>query len=208
MFLALDGIDGCGKSTQHRLLVDWLRSQGREVVTCRDPGSTRLGEALRDVLLRRMEIHLEPRAEALIYMAARAALVEEIIRPAIKSGKIVVSDRFLLANIAYQGYGLELGAEMLRQLGQIATQGVLPDLTLVLDLELEEAQRRRGSGGDRLERRPAGFFARVRDGFLREAELDPERIQIVLAEGSVDAVQARIRAAVEPLLARRWSQPA
>src|SRR5205823_183886 len=105
MFFSIDGGDGTGKSTQIELLCEWLRSQGHQVVTCRDPGSTPLGEAIRDILLHREDLAIGRRSEMLLYMAARAQLVAEVIRPALQSDKIVVADRFLLANVAYQGYG-------------------------------------------------------------------------------------------------------
>src|SRR5688500_17507478 len=112
MFFSFDGIDGTGKSTQVALMVDWLRASGRQVTLCRDPGSTPLGEAVRDLLLQRDEIPLGRTTEMLLYMAARAQLVDEVIRPALARGEFVVSDRYLLANLAYQGYGGDLGAEM------------------------------------------------------------------------------------------------
>ena len=166
------------------------------MVACRDPGSTPVGEILRNVLLQRTEIMIDPVTEALIYMAARAALVAQVIRPAIAAGKPVVSDRFLLANVAYQGYGLELGGETIHQLGAVATQGILPDLTIVLDVDLETAARRRGKEGDRLEQRPRDFFQRVREGFLHEAGLRPDQVKIVHASGTVDEIHGEVRAHV------------
>jgi len=126
MFISLDGIDGCGKSTQVERLAGWLRQQGRGVVTCRDPGSTPLGEAVRKILLDRHDLAIRRRSEMLLYMAVRAQLVEEVIRPALDAGKVVVSDRYLLANVVYQGYAGGLDVATLWQIGGVATAGLTP----------------------------------------------------------------------------------
>ena len=139
MFLSIDGGDGTGKSTQVALLADWLRSRGHDLVTCRDPGSTPLGEAVRAILLDRHDLHIHRRSEMLLYMAARSQMVEEIIRPALEQGKTVVSDRYLLANVVYQGYGGGLDVPTLWEVGRIATGGLMPDLTIVLDVPPEVA---------------------------------------------------------------------
>jgi dTMP kinase len=120
MFLSIDGGDGTGKSTQTELLCQWLREQSRAVVACRDPGSTRLGEAVRNLLLNRHDLEIDRRSEMLLYMAARAQMVEEVIRPALEQGKAVVSDRYLLANVAYQGYGGGLDVATLWEVGRVA----------------------------------------------------------------------------------------
>jgi dTMP kinase len=193
MFIAFDGIDGTGKSTQIALFQEWMQSLGHCNVTYRDPGTTRLGESLRDILLRRTEIPLDPLAESLIYMASRAALVSEVIEPALRSGVHIVGDRYVLANVAYQGYGLQLGRELLWQLGAIATRGIMPDLTLVLDLDVDMAAQRRGVASDRLEEREREFHQRVRDGFLREAELNPASIQVVPVNDSAEHIHRVIR---------------
>jgi len=192
-FLALDGIDGAGKSSQLTALVDWLRSTGRGVVTCRDPGSTAGGDAIRGILLDRHEIQLSPTAEMLLYMAARAQLVAEVIRPALERGDWVVSDRYLLANIVYQGHAGGLDPETIRGIGRVATGGVMPDLVLVLDVDLETASRRLSRPLDKLENRGDDYRARLRAGFRAEAERDPTRIAIVDATAGVDEVTARIR---------------
>ncbi len=192
-FLVLDGIDGAGKSSQLTALVDWLRSTGRRVVTCRDPGSTAGGDAIRGILLDRHEIQLAPTAEMLLYMAARAQLVAEVIRPALERGDWVVSDRYLLANIVYQGHAGGLDPETIRGIGRVATGGVMPDLVLVLDVDLETASRRLSRPLDKLENRGDDYRARLRAGFRAEADRDPARIAIVDAAAGVDEVTARIR---------------
>jgi dTMP kinase len=194
MFFSFDGIDGVGKSTQARLFAAWLREQGREVVECRDPGSTTVGEKVRGILLdTRSTISL--RAEALLYMAARAQMVEEIIRPALEAGQVVVSDRYLLSNVVYQGHAGGLDVELLWRLGEIATAGVRPDLTFVLDLEIAEADARLNRQLDRMEQKGSDYRQRLRQGFLAEAARPERRIAVISAAGTVEAVQARVRAA-------------
>jgi dTMP kinase len=203
MFLSIDGGDGTGKSTQVELLCRWLTGQGREVVACRDPGSTALGEAIRSILLDRHDLKIDRRSEMLLYMAARAQMVEEVIRPALEAGKTVVADRFLLANVVYQGYGGGLDMETLWDVGWIATGGVMPELTVVLDVPPEVAQRRMARPLDRMEQQGAAFHARVRDGFLAEAARRPDEIVVVDASGAVDEIQASIRKMVEMREGRR-----
>jgi len=197
MFISLDGIDGVGKSTQIDLLCRWLRARRREVVTCRDPGSTRLGEEIRGILLGHHDTPVSMRSEMLLYMAARAQLVEEFIRPALEAGRTVVSDRFLLANVVYQGYGGGLAIDELWTVGRIATGGLLPDVTLLLDMPPDAALERlatdeaRGDP-DRMERRGLDFMRRVREGFLTEASKQPERILPIDAARSVDEIHREI----------------
>jgi dTMP kinase len=201
MFFSFDGIDGGGKSTQLELFAHWLREQGREVVTCRDPGSTRLGEAVRGILLDPAN-SIARRAEMLLYMAARAQLVEEVIRPALEAGKTVVSDRFLLSNVVYQGHAGGLSVAELWEIGRVATGGLSPDLTFVLDLPLEAAAARMNRDLDRMERQGDDFRRRLRQGFLDEAARRPEQIVVIEAGGSRDDVQAAIRAAASALIAQ------
>jgi dTMP kinase len=200
MFFSIDGGDGTGKSTQAELFALWLRELGHEVVACRDPGSTRLGEAVRGLLLSRHDLEIHRRSEMLLYMAARAQLAEEIIRPALAEGKVVVSDRYLLANVVYQGYGGGLDVDVLWQVGRVATGGLLPDLCIVLDMPSEAAAGRIARPRDRMEQQGAAFHARVRDGFLAEAARRPGEIVVVNAAAPIDEVQAAIRAAAQPII--------
>jgi dTMP kinase len=174
LFLTLDGPDGGGKTTQAARLADWLRARGFEVVTCRDPGGTAVGERIRPIILERATGHLALRAEMLLYMASRAQLVEEVIRPALESGRVVVSDRYLLANLAYQGDGGGLPVAEIAGVGRAATGGLLPDLTIVLDITPRVARPRIGPARDRIEDRPDAYHDRVRDGFLRAARGGPD----------------------------------
>jgi dTMP kinase len=207
--VTLDGPDGGGKTTQAARLATWLRARRKEVVTCRDPGGTPLGERLRPVLLRRDGELVGLRAEMLLYMASRAQLVEELICPALAAGCVVVSDRFLLANIVYQGDAGGLPVEDVGQVGRAATGGLFPDLTVVLDVPPEVARARVGPARDRIEDRSDDYHARVRAGFLRAARdwppgqcpYYPAPIVVVDATDDPETVGARIQAEVERVLA-------
>jgi dTMP kinase len=193
MFFSFDGIDGTGKSTQMSQFCDWLTQHGCDVVTCRDPGSTPLGERIREVLLHSDDrTPIARRSEMLLYMAARAQLVEEIIRPALSAGKTVVSDRYLLANVVYQGYAGGLGIETIRTVGAVATDGVSPDAIFLLDMSPEAADRRLNRELDRMERQGSEYRKRLRDGFLAETALPNSKIHVIDADRPVDAVHADV----------------
>jgi dTMP kinase len=195
-FISLDGIDGTGKSTQCRLLADWLRSLGRTVVECRDPGGTPIGDRLRSMLLTEHQ-DTHPRTEALLFMAARSELVSRVIRPALAAGHIVVSDRFLLANVVYQGHGGGLSPSALWEIGRFATQHLEPDLTILLDMPVADAMQRRGRSPDVVESRGIDFHERVRNGFLFEAGQRPDRVAVIDARPDLESVRASIQEAVE-----------
>jgi dTMP kinase len=193
MFISFDGVDGVGKSTQAAQFVEWLQEQGHQVLRCRDPGSTELGEQLRTLVLKDTDISIAARSEMLLYMAARAQLVSEVIQPALASGQVVVSDRFLLANVVYQGHAAGLEPREIWDVGAVATGGLAPDLTLVLDMPLEKAVGRIGRQLDRIEARGVEVLERVRQGFLREAAQAPDRIVVVNADQEIPQVQDDIR---------------
>lgn len=195
-FITLDGLDGSGKTLQLSRLAGWLRDRGIDVVTCRDPGSTATGDAVRAILLDRHDLALAATTEMLLYMAARAQLVAEVVRPALERGSWVVSDRYLLANVVYQGYAGGLEPDVVRSVGAIATGGLAPDLTLLLDVDLTTAARRLARPLDRLERRGDDYRSRVRAGYLAEARTDPGRIVVVDATDGPDVVADRIRTIV------------
>jgi dTMP kinase len=193
MFFSFDGIDGAGKSTQLRLFCERLRAHGHEVIVCRDPGSTELGERIREMLLSREgSTPIARRSEMLLYMAARAQLVEEVIQPALAAGKTVVSDRFLLANIVYQGHAGGLDVTDIRRIGHITTGGLSPDCIFLLDMDVEDADRRMSRALDRMESQGPEFRRRLRDGFLAEAALSNGKIHVVDASRPVEEVQAEI----------------
>lgn len=200
MFFSFDGLDGSGKTTQMGHFVHWLRNCGRHVVVCRDPGSTPVGEAIRDLLLHREDLFIDRRAEMLLYMAARSQLVAQIIRPTLDIGQIVVSDRYLLANVVYQGHAGGLDPATIWETGRIATGGLMPRLTFVLDISPEDAALRLNRPLDRMEKQNVTFRAKLRQGFLDEAARSPETIVVIDALQDVETIQRQVQAIVRPLL--------
>ena len=210
LFITLEGIDGTGKSTQLRLLVQHLKERGLPVRATREPGGTKVGERIRKILLASTTTHLAPLAELALMYAARAQHLREVIRPALAKGEIVVSDRYNDASFAYQGYGRRLGEETIRAFDRIVCARTQPDLTLVLDLaprlSLQRAQGRqsqRKSRQERFELQGMNFHRRVRRGYLALARKEPRRVKVVRANGPVAEVQAEIRKVVDAFLARR-----
>lgn len=200
-FFSFDGIDGGGKSTQLKLFCEWLTEQGRPPVVCRDPGSTAVGERIRDILLASDDsTPIAPRSEMLLYMAARAQLVDEVIVPALAAGRTVVSDRYLLANIVYQGHAGGLAINSIRQIGDVATGGVAPSCTFLLDLDPAVALSRMGRELDRVENRGAEYRERLRAGFLAEAAAMGPTVHVIAADRDVAVIQAELRSIAAPLL--------
>jgi dTMP kinase len=197
MFFSFDGIDGAGKSTQIGLLADWLRAKGKEVVTCRDPGSTPLGEKLRSLLLDHHDAPIHRRSEMLMYMAARAQLVEEVIRPALAAGKSVISDRYLLANVVYQGHAGGLSPADVWQVGQVTVAGIMPTLTFLLDIPAATAASRFSRALDRMESQGLEYMERVRQGFLLEAAKRPKEIVVIDATAAAETVHKQIIESLE-----------
>jgi len=200
MFFSFDGLDGVGKTTQMNLFMDFLRAAGHDVVSCYDPGSTPLGEAIREILLGH-KLPIERTSEMLLFMAARAQLVDAVIAPALAAGRTVVSDRYVLANLVYQGYAGGLDVEAIRSVGEIVMRGIRPDLVFVLDMPPAAAAGRIDRQLDRMESQGAAFQARLREGFLAEAARDPRRIVVIDAAREVQAVQDDIRRAAQAILA-------
>lgn len=192
MFISIDGIDGAGKTTQISMLCEVLQSEGRQVARFRDPGTTKLGEAVREILLHREEIPLDRTTEMLLYMACRAQLVSEQIQPALATGCTVVCDRYLLANVVYQGSTGELSPDVIWGVGKVATKGVFPDKTIVLDLDPEVAFQRIQRGHDRLEKRGVDYFHLVRRGFLEQSKVLGDRCQVIDASQSVESIHRDI----------------
>lgn len=202
LFITLEGGDGSGKSTQLALLVDWLEQQGKTVVLSREPGGTELGLELRDIILHRRG-YIAPRAEALIYAADRAHHVATKVRPALERGDIVVQDRYLDSSVAYQGAGRILDAGEVRGISMWATDGLLPDLTILLDLDESVGRSRMDevrTKYDRLEDEQQEFHARVRAAYLELAAAEPERFLVIAADDSVQSIAAAIRDRVSALL--------
>jgi dTMP kinase len=190
VFLSFDGIDGAGKSTQIELLRAHLEQLGHRVICLRDPGSTRLGDAVREILLHREDVPLAMTAEMLLYMAARAQLVSEQIRPALDSGATVLCDRFLLANVVYQGSAG--GLDTLWTVGRVATGGLMPDVTFVLDLDPVIASARIQRGPDRLEKRGLEYFTKVRQGFRDQMHHCGGSAFLIDANQAADAIHHAI----------------
>ncbi|GAA3737801.1 hypothetical protein GCM10022239_11840 [Leifsonia bigeumensis] len=201
LFITFEGGDGSGKSTQSALLVEWLEQQGRTVVTTREPGGTELGEELREIVLHSRG-HITPKSEALIYAADRAHHIATKVRPAIDCGDIVVQDRYLDSSVAYQGVARGLGAKEVRDVSLWATDGLLPDLTILLDLDESVGRDRMSSRTkyDRLEAEEREFHATVRAAYLDLAAAEPGRFLVIDATEEVPEIAANIRDRVAALL--------
>ena len=202
LFISFEGIDGVGKSTQLDLLVRYFEEIGRTVCRTLEPGGTDLGREIRELLLHRKG-EVAPRAEALLFAADRAHHVATLVRPALERGEVVITDRYLDSSVAYQGSGRDLGFEQVRDLSLFAVNGLLPHLTVLLDLDAEKAAARRSNTGaepDRLERAKTEFFETARQSYLTMAAAEPSRWLVLDAEQSVEAMQAKIRERVQGLL--------
>ena len=204
LFITLEGGDGSGKTTQASLLRDWLESEGRIVVRTREPGGTEVGVLIRDIVLHHRG-EVSPRAEALLYAADRAHHIATVVRPALARGEVVIQDRYLDSSVAYQGAGRVLGRDEIRDLSLWATGGLLPDLTVLLDLDPEAARARLDAADkpfDRLEAERDEFHARVRAEYLALAAAEPERFLVLDASLPAGEIAEAVRARVTALLAR------
>jgi dTMP kinase len=216
-FITFEGIDGSGKSTQVRMLASVLRLRGMDVVQTREPGGTPLGARLREALLDAQE-QVDPLAELLLYAADRAQHVRVMLRPALDAGRVVLSDRYADATVAYQGAGRGFEPSLVAEVVALATGGLKPDLTLLFDLSVAQSGERSrqrttaadegAPGHDRLELEAEHFHARVRDAYLQIAAAEPERVRIVDASLSVEEIHAHVLEIVVPFLENRgqWSQ--
>jgi dTMP kinase len=204
-FITFEGIDGCGKSTQLRLLASELRMRGLEVVSTREPGGTPLGKRIRNLLLD-SQIEVDPLAELLLFAADRAQHVRTLLAPAIESGSVVLSDRYADATAAYQGAGRSFTKEMIAQVIGLATGGLKPDLTLIFDLPVAECLARTSrrteadNKTDRLDAEDAAFHTRVRDAYLKLAREEPDRVRVINASGSINETHDRVIEVVIPFL--------
>ena len=214
-FITFEGIDGSGKSTQLRLLGNFLRANGCDALLTREPGGTTLGVRLRAALLDAME-EVDPLTELLVFAADRAQHVRRLVRPALEAGRLVISDRYADATVAYQGAGRGFAPELISQIVQLATEGLKPDLTLLFDLPIEESTSRtaRRSNGknatrvspDRLDIEKADFYARVRDAYLQIARAEPQRVKLIDTSGPVEQTQERVKGIIIPFIEGRGLQ--
>jgi dTMP kinase len=205
MFLTFEGCEKSGKSTQARLLSRYLKARGFKTLFIREPGSTVLGEKIRRILLDKRNDRMSLATEMLLYMASRAQLVEEVIRPALAKGTVVLCDRFQDSTLAYQGYGCGLDIAVLEKTGRWATGGLTPDLTLLLDSWESRDKLRSTSSPDRIESRPDAFHNRVKKGYLALARAYPGRIKTVRVQPTIRETQAEIREIVESCLLKKSS---
>lgn len=205
MFITFEGPEGCGKTTQISLLAAFLEDAGYRVLTTREPGGTQIGDQIRAVLLGRENTTMRPRTEILLFQASRAQLVEEVLRPHLEEGWVVLCDRYADSTIAYQGYGYQNDLAQLKTIVDFAIRGLKPDLTLLLDLDVEEGLARRTRDGDwnRLDVYDLEFYQRVRQGYHELVEAEPERWVVVDASRSPEEVQQEIQRQVMARLAAR-----
>jgi dTMP kinase len=206
-FITLEGIDGCGKSTQLRLLASELRVRGLDVVTTREPGGTPLGQKLRAALLDVKE-QVDPLAELLVFAADRAQHVRALLRPSLAANKIVLSDRYADATVAYQGSGRGFQPELIQEIVQLATEGLQPDLTLLFDLSVAQSavrtrKRVAAKHSDRLDSEDAAFHTRVRDAYVAIAKANPDRVRLIDARGSAQETHTLVMDIVMPFLKER-----
>jgi dTMP kinase len=204
LFLVLDGVDGAGKTTQLDLLERWLRGRGLNIVRLRDPGGTATGEKIRSILLDPAS-HMSMNAETLLYLASRAQLVSELIRPALERGDVVLCDRYELSTIVYQGVAGGVSPDAIRQACELTRGDCTPDWTGILDLDPTVAATRDARERDRIEQRGLEYFQKVREGFRKEALRNPDRVSLIDASGGVVDVHQAIRVEVDRVLARHRS---
>ena len=206
-FITFEGGEGCGKSTQIRILAERLRAAGKDVILTREPGGTELAEKIRALVREESADPPNFRAETLLFLASRAQVVESVIRPALAAGTWVLCDRFADSTFAYQGYGRGLDLDEIKRINSFATGGLVPDRTVLLDVSPEVSEKRMrareaatNTGADRMEKAGGGFHARLKKGFLELAAAEPERFAVISADGSVDEVGEAVWNSIQPML--------
>ncbi len=202
-FITFEGSEGSGKSTQAELAFKYLIRKGRKALLIREPGGTKISEAIRKVLLDIKNTSMTDECETLLYMAARAQLVNQIILPALNKGKIVLCDRFLDSTLAYQGYGNGVNKKMIQRLGRFVTQGLSPDLTLLFCIETEQGLSRTGTKKDRIEQRSIQYHQRVHQGYLKLAKAEPQRIKVIPVNQGKEGIHKIVRHYLNQLLEKR-----
>lgn len=203
VFITFEGTEGCGKSTQSKLLYDYLRRRGYDCVYTREPGGTGLGEKIRETLLHSKNIEISDLAELFLFEAARAQIVREIISPALKDKKIIICDRFYDATTAYQGCGGKVSLKTIRALNDIASGGIKPDLTILLDVDINTGLRRaKKKGSDRMEAKKLAYHKRVRAGYIALAKKEPNRINVVKVKEDIAITQGKIRKLTQDVISK------
>lgn len=201
LFITFEGIDGCGKTTQLKLLENYLKDKGFDVIVTREPGAKGLGEKIREILLN-YDAEVSSNAEAFLFLADRAQHIDTLVRPSIKAGKIVLCDRHTDSTVAYQGYGRGVDIERAKMLNKISTSGLVPDLTLIFDIDVKTALARVGKNQDRMESAGLEFFEKVRKGYLQIAKDDPARVKVIDSSGAIEDIFEKVKAIYEELKKR------
>ncbi|HLD88444.1 MAG TPA: dTMP kinase [Candidatus Omnitrophota bacterium] len=199
-FITFEGSEGSGKSTQAALVLDYLKKKKVPATLLREPGGVKISEAIRGILLDAANKDMGDECETLLYMAARAQMVKEVLVPALGSGTVVLCDRFLDSTIAYQGYGNGVDVALIKELGRFATQGIVPDRTFLFDIETAKGLARTKLAKDRIELRPLDYHHHVRQGYLELARLEPKRIKVITVDGSKEDIFKRVQPFVDSLL--------
>ncbi len=199
LFITFEGADGCGKTTQIKLFTEYLQKNGYEVILTREPGSKGLGENIRKILLD-YDGEVSPVCESFLFLADRAQNVDIIVKKNIEKGKIVISDRHIDSTVAYQGYGRKLDLEQIKELNNIATSGLKPDLTFVFDIDIETSMQRVGKTKDRMEASGKEFFERVQNGYLEIAKNEPNRVKVINANDTVENINKQVISLFEDLI--------
>lgn len=200
MLIVFDGMDGAGKTTQIELFVSWLEESGHEVVRCKDPGDTAIGQKMRELLLGKHEIPISMRSELMMFMSARAQLVDEIIKPALAKGKTVVCDRYVFSTVVYQGYGGGIDLDTVWQLNEFAIDSCIANLTFLFVVDPQTAMDRLGDSLDRMESRGTPYFQKLHDGFVAESKRWPRGVELIDGGGAVEEIQQQLRELAGPYL--------
>ena len=199
LFITFEGADGCGKSTQMKMLKEYLQNKGFEVTETREPGGKGLGEKIREILLN-YDGEVSDRCESFLFLADRAQNIDIIVKPAVRDGKIVLCDRHTDSSVAYQGYGRGLDIDEINRLNTLSTGGLKPDLTFVFDVDIETSMSRVGNEKDRMESAGNEFFNKVRKGYLEIAKQEPERVKVINAKNDIETVFQDVLKEIEPML--------
>jgi len=199
-FITFEGSEGSGKSTQAALVLEYLKSKKVPVVLLREPGGVKISESIRKLLLDLNSAGMGDECETLLYMAARAQMVKEVLEPQLKAGKIILCDRFLDSTIAYQGFGNGIDIKTIEQLGLFATKGLVPDLTILFDIQPEKGLSRAGDKKDRIESRSLDYHKRVRNGYLELSKQYPARIKVIKVDAGVEDISKKVKPYIDALL--------